>query len=82
MYRDNQDLDIVVTRADGGTESEGQIEEFQKEVARLFPYFRGKNSKWEVRGLKNPRTARKRLCWEIRISCASIRTHIRRDSSS
>ena len=61
IYRDNQDLDIVVTRADGAAETEGQISEFQKKVAALFPYFRGNNSKWEVRGLKTAHGSKEAL---------------------
>ena len=61
IFRSNQDLDVVITRADGGAESIEQIQEFQKALEEGFPYFRGNQTAWEVRGLRTANGAKEAL---------------------
>lgn len=51
-YRENQDLDIVISRVDGKPETREEIVEFQKALESEFPYFQSQKTVWEVRGFR------------------------------
>jgi hypothetical protein len=61
IFRHNQDLDLVVTRADGTPESIKDLTEFEDAVISRFKYGSGEKSEWEVRGLKTERNGKEAL---------------------
>lgn len=52
VYRENQDFDIVIARADGTPETIEEIREFQRVLENEFPYFQSQKTAWEVRGFR------------------------------
>ena len=61
IYKTTQDLDIVVTRADGKPESEHDIVNFQHLVEKRFPYMTGSSVQWEIRGLRTAHSTKDAL---------------------
>ncbi len=61
IYKTTQDLDIVVTRADGTKETTAEIEELEKFVQKKYPYMTGEKGQWEVRGLRTARGTKEAL---------------------